>query len=64
MTVQCPADSPATGIVEEIVANPAYAEWRKGDEKTKRRIIKMVKDDQIAYIRDAQTAWDSLRRIY
>jgi hypothetical protein len=55
------------GIVEEIITNPAYVEWHKGDEKTKRQIIEMVNDDQIAYIRDAQTAaemWDSLRRIY
>jgi mevalonate pyrophosphate decarboxylase len=52
ITVQRPAVSPATGMVDEIVTNPAYADWCKGDEKTKRRIIEMVNDDQIAYIRD------------
>jgi hypothetical protein len=65
--VQQPAVSPATGTVEAQVANPAYPEWRKGDEKTRRRIIEMVSDTQIAYIRDAMTAaemWNNLRTVY
>jgi hypothetical protein len=61
------AVAPDTGTVEMEVVNPAYANWRKGDEKTKCRITEMVSDTQVAYIRDAKTAagmWNNLRAIY
>src|ERR1700761_6703105 len=67
MIVQQPNASSATGTVDTEVPNPAYPDWRKGDEKTRRRIVEMVSDDQVVYIRDAQTAaemWNNLRTIY
>ncbi|KAJ7648825.1 hypothetical protein B0H17DRAFT_958815, partial [Mycena rosella] len=67
MVVQRPPVTPATGAVSTVIVNPDYADWSKGDAKTKCRITEMVSDDQVAYIRDARTAaemWNNLRTIY
>ncbi|KAJ7754912.1 hypothetical protein B0H14DRAFT_3512430 [Mycena olivaceomarginata] len=67
LIVQRPAVSPATGMVDTEIVNPEYAEWKKGNDKTMRRIVEMVSDDQVPYIEHAQTAqemWNNLWAIY
>ncbi|KAJ7778676.1 hypothetical protein DFH07DRAFT_1033377 [Mycena maculata] len=64
---QSPAASPATGTIDVVTNNPAYAAGVEGNAKTMHRIVEMVSDNQVPYIEHAKTAvemWNNLRLIY
>jgi hypothetical protein len=67
LIVQRPALASAMGTVDTKIVNPDYADWKKGNDKTMRRIAEMVQDDQVQYIEHATTAqemWNNLRDVY